>query len=47
MLLYGLLFPLIRLLDAALFWRALVTSFVAKSDGRWISPQRYATATSA
>ena len=44
MLLYGLLFPLIRLLDAALFWRALVTSFVAKSDGRWISPQRYATA---
>ncbi len=44
MLLYGLLFPLIRLLDAALFWRALITSFVAKSDGRWISPQRYATA---
>lgn len=44
MLLYGLLFPLIRLLDAALFWRALVTSFVAKSDGRWISPQRYTTA---
>jgi biofilm PGA synthesis N-glycosyltransferase PgaC len=42
MLLYGLLFPLIRLLDAALFWRALINSFVAKSDGRWISPQRYA-----
>lgn len=44
MLLYGLLFPLIRLLDAALFWRALITSFVAKSDGRWVSPQRYTTA---
>lgn len=47
MLLYGLLFPLIRLLDAALFWRALITSFVAKSDGRWISPQRYAAAATA
>jgi poly-beta-1,6-N-acetyl-D-glucosamine synthase len=41
MLLYGLLFPLIRLLDAALFWRALVVSFIAQSDGRWVSPQRY------
>lgn len=44
MLLYGLLFPLIRLLDAALFWRALINSFVAKSDGRWISPQRHTLA---
>lgn len=41
MLVYGLLFPFIRLLDAALFWRALVNSFVAKSDGRWVSPQRF------
>jgi cellulose synthase/poly-beta-1,6-N-acetylglucosamine synthase-like glycosyltransferase len=41
MLGYGLLFPLLRLLDAALFWRALTLSFVAKSDGRWVSPQRF------
>jgi poly-beta-1,6-N-acetyl-D-glucosamine synthase len=41
MLVYGLLFPLLRLLDAALFWRALTLSFVAKSDGRWVSPQRF------
>jgi len=41
MLVYGLLFPLVRVLDAALFWRALTLSFVAKSDGRWVSPQRY------
>jgi poly-beta-1,6-N-acetyl-D-glucosamine synthase len=41
MLIYGLIFPLIRLLDAALFWRALLISFVAKSDGRWVSPQRF------
>ncbi|WP_051370963.1 glycosyltransferase family 2 protein [Mesorhizobium loti] len=42
LLVYGLAFPFIRLLDAALFLRALVKSFSAKSDGRWISPERYA-----
>ncbi len=41
LLVYGLLFPAIRLLDAALFWRALFISFVVQSDGRWVSPQRY------
>ena len=44
MLLYGLAFPFIRLLDAALFLRALFKSFSAQSDGRWISPERYAAA---
>lgn len=42
LLVYGLAFPAIRLLDAALFLRALFKSFSAQSDGRWISPQRYA-----
>lgn len=44
MLLYGLAFPFIRLLDAALFLRALFKSFSAQSDGRWVSPERYAAA---
>ncbi|MCT7374059.1 glycosyltransferase family 2 protein [Chelativorans salis] len=43
LLLYGVLFPLIRLLDAALFLRALGQSFTAQSDGRWASPERFAT----
>lgn len=43
LMLYGIAFPAIRLLDAALFLRALVKSFSAKSDGRWVSPARYAT----
>lgn len=42
LMLYGLAFPAIRLLDAALFLRALAKSFSAKSDGRWVSPARYA-----
>lgn len=42
LLIYGVAFPIIRLLDAALFLRALFKSFSAKSDGRWISPERYA-----
>ncbi|UVK39332.1 glycosyltransferase family 2 protein [Mesorhizobium sp. AR10] len=42
LLLYGLAFPILRLLDAALFLRALFKSFSVKSDGRWISPERYA-----
>ncbi|MES0022068.1 MULTISPECIES: glycosyltransferase family 2 protein [unclassified Mesorhizobium] len=41
LLVYGLAFPFIRLLDAALFLRALLKSLSAKSDGRWISPERY------
>ncbi|UVK57313.1 glycosyltransferase family 2 protein (plasmid) [Mesorhizobium sp. AR02] len=41
LLVYGMAFPFIRLLDAALFLRALFKSFSAKSDGRWISPERY------
>jgi biofilm PGA synthesis N-glycosyltransferase PgaC len=42
LLIYGVAFPIIRILDAALFLRALFKSFSAKSDGRWISPERYA-----
>jgi biofilm PGA synthesis N-glycosyltransferase PgaC len=42
LLVYGVAFPIIRLLDAALFLRALFKSFSAESDGRWISPERYA-----
>ena len=42
LMLYGIAFPAIRLLDAALFLRALGKSFSAKSDGRWVSPARYA-----
>jgi biofilm PGA synthesis N-glycosyltransferase PgaC len=42
MLVYGVVFPIIRLLDAALFLRALFKSFSTKSDGRWVSPERYA-----
>jgi cellulose synthase/poly-beta-1,6-N-acetylglucosamine synthase-like glycosyltransferase len=42
LVLYGIAFPAIRLLDAALFLRALGKSFSAKSDGRWVSPTRYA-----
>jgi cellulose synthase/poly-beta-1,6-N-acetylglucosamine synthase-like glycosyltransferase len=45
LMLYGIAFPAIRLLDAALFLRALVKSFTAKSDGRWVSPARYAIPT--
>lgn len=41
MLLYGIAFPVIRLLDAALFLRALFKSFSVQSDGRWVSPERY------
>jgi poly-beta-1,6-N-acetyl-D-glucosamine synthase len=43
LLAYGLAFPALRLLDAALFLRALVLSFTARSDGRWKSPERYST----
>lgn len=41
MLVYGLAFPLIRLLDAALFLRALQKSLTTQSDGRWVSPARH------
>lgn len=45
LLIYGVLFPLIRLLDSALFLNALVTSFTIRSDGRWASPERFAAPT--
>ena len=38
--LYAPAFPLIRILDAALFMAAFVKSFSVKSDGRWVSPER-------
>jgi poly-beta-1,6-N-acetyl-D-glucosamine synthase len=38
--LYAPAFPLIRILDAALFMAAFVKSFSLKSDGRWVSPER-------
>lgn len=41
LLIYGVCFPLLRLLDAALFLRALAASFSATSDGRWQSPHRF------
>ncbi len=41
MLVYGLAFPVLRLLDAALFLRALVASFSTTSDGTWKSPERF------
>jgi len=41
MLVYGLAFPFIRLLDAALFLRALLKSLSTQSDGRWVSPARH------
>lgn len=41
LLIYGLAFPLIRLLDAVLFLRALAQSFFIQSDGRWVSPERH------
>jgi len=44
LLVYGVAFPFIRLFDAALFLRALFKSFSTQSDGRWISPERYAAA---
>lgn len=44
LLVYGIAFPVIRLLDAALFLRALFKSFSTKSDGRWVSPERYTVA---
>lgn len=40
MLVYGVAFPALRLLDAALFLGALVKSFSFQSEGRWISPAR-------
>jgi poly-beta-1,6-N-acetyl-D-glucosamine synthase len=40
LLVYGVAFPALRLLDTALFLRALVRSFSLRSEGRWISPQR-------
>jgi poly-beta-1,6-N-acetyl-D-glucosamine synthase len=40
MLVYGLTFPAIRLLDALLFLHAFGRSFFAISDGRWTSPAR-------
>jgi biofilm PGA synthesis N-glycosyltransferase PgaC len=41
LLFYGLTFPFLRIIDAALFLSALAKSFSARSDGRWISPTRY------
>jgi len=41
LLAYGFLFPLLRLLDSALFLSALVKSFCVQSDGRWTSPARH------
>ena len=40
LLVYGIAFPALRLLDAALFLSALIKSFFFHSDGRWLSPQR-------
>ena len=47
LLIYGLGFPFLRLLDAALFLRALAASFAAASDGRWQSPRRFPGSASA
>ncbi len=41
LLVYGLVFPFLRILDAALFLGAFGKSFFARSDGRWVSPERY------
>lgn len=40
LLIYGLAFPLLRLLDAVLFVRAFASSLIVTSDGRWSSPTR-------
>ena len=40
LLVYGPLFPALRILDAALFLSAFVKSFTVRSDGRWSSPDR-------
>jgi cellulose synthase/poly-beta-1,6-N-acetylglucosamine synthase-like glycosyltransferase len=40
LLVYGLAFPLVRLLDAVLFVQAFTSSFIVTSDGRWKSPTR-------
>jgi cellulose synthase/poly-beta-1,6-N-acetylglucosamine synthase-like glycosyltransferase len=40
LLIYGLAFPFLRFLDAALFVQAFANSFVVTSDGRWKSPAR-------
>ena len=42
LLLYGLAFPALRILDAALFLAAAIESLVVRSDGRWSSPLRRA-----
>jgi hypothetical protein len=41
LLVYGLVFPLLRILEAALFLLAFGRSFVVRSDGRWRSPARH------
>lgn len=42
MLIYGLVFPFLRLLEALLFLHAFGKSFFVSSDGRWTSPARHA-----
>lgn len=38
--LIGLLFPVVRILDAAAFLSAIPKAFLTKSNGQWISPSR-------
>jgi hypothetical protein len=40
LLIYGLAFPALRLVDAALFIMAAIIAISAHSDGRWKSPTR-------
>lgn len=40
MLLYGVLFFLFRFIDAIMFLAMIPMSFIARSDGRWVSPKR-------
>lgn len=44
LLIYGIAFPFIRLLDALLFLRAFVNSFTVQSNGSWVSPRRRSVA---
>lgn len=43
LLLYGLAFPILGLLDAGLFIVAAVQAMTVRSDGRWKSPERRAS----
>jgi hypothetical protein len=39
-LLYGILFPVLRVLDAIAFLEAIPKAYLTTSNGRWISPTR-------